>query len=396
MQPSVILVVDDDPAVRRRFSRLLDSDAIEVEPARDGYEACAKLKLGVDLVLLDTEMPGMDGYEALLEIREDHHHGQVPVLMTGPNDSYSDRVRALEAGADEFVCKSTDDEEIRLRVRSLLRLKKGRDRVEQQLLDLRRTTERTEAELREALAEVAAARRRENEAHMEAVRTLAVVAESKDQTTGKHVSRIGHYCRLMGELMELPPGQIAMLTLAATTHDVGKVAIPKSILRKPGKLTSEEWEVMKKHPVVGGEILGVSSSAILKAGKTIAMTHHEKWDGTGYPRGLVADEIPLWGRICAVADVFDALTSDRPYREALSYDRAREIIATSAGQHLDPELVDLFLSNFNLVLKIKEKEPDIFQAAGDVGYLEERPPDDLDHAPMSALQEWESIIAQSG
>jgi putative two-component system response regulator len=381
--------------VRRRLARHLEREGTEVEPARDGYEACAKLKLGVDLVVLDTDMPGMDGYDTLREIREDRSHGDIPVLMICPNDNYSDRLRALEAGADEFLCKSVTEEEMHLRIQALLRMKKSKDRLERHLLELRRTTQKTENELREALAEIAAARRRENEAHMEAVRTLAVVAESKDETTGKHVSRIGHYCRLIGELLKLPPGQVAMLTLAATTHDVGKVAVPKSILRKPGKLNHEEWEVMKKHPVVGAEILGVSSSAILKAGKTIALTHHENWDGTGYPQGLRGEEIPLWGRICAVADVFDALTSNRPYRTALDCDRAQEILVTSAGKHLDGDLVELFLDNFDRVLKIKEKEPDIFQAAGDVGYLEEKPPQTMKNSPLLAPLDWQTIVAQS-
>ncbi len=396
MQQNMVLAVDDEHRSRQRYKQIIDFDDTEVELAQDGYEAVAKVKLGVDAVVLDTDMPGMDGYDTLRRIREDKQYSELPVLMVCPRHTKDDRLRALEVGANDVVCGSLSDEEISLRVRALLQMKNNRDRIQEQLSELQRTTQETESELRNALNEIAAAKRGENRAHMEAVRTLAVVAESKDETTGQHVSRIGHYSRLLGELRGLPPGETAMLTLASTTHDVGKVATPRSILCKPGKLDDDEWEIITQHPTVGAQILGVSSSPILKAGKTIALTHHEKWDGTGYPNGLEKDNIPLWGRICAVADVFDAMTSDRPYRDAMDAETAAEIIEDNAGSHLDPELVDLFLDNFDRVLEIKEKNPEVFHAGGQ---LELQDPDKFEgtmEVEVPVTEEWQLLVEQLG
>ncbi|MFW6457117.1 MAG: HD domain-containing phosphohydrolase [Planctomycetota bacterium] len=396
MQLNTVLVVDDERRSRRRYKEILDGNDTEVEFAQDGYEACAKIKLGVDAVLLDSDMPGMDGYEALRRIREDNRYSDIPVIMACPHNTKNDRLRALEAGANDVVCTSLSGEEIALRVKTQLQMKNNQDRLEKQLTELRRTTRETESELRKALSGIAAAQRGENRAHMEAVRTLSVVAESKDETTGKHVSRIGHYSRLLGELYGLPPGETAMLTLASTAHDVGKVATPRSILCKPGPLNDEEWEIMTQHPTVGAQILNVSSSPILRAGKTIALTHHEKWDGSGYPQGLEGEDIPIWGRICAVADVFDALTSDRPYRDAMDADSAGEIIEDNAGSHLDPDLAGLFLDNFDRVLEIKELEPDVFHLEGELDLTD---PEDFSTAmevEVPVTEEWQLLVDQLG
>ncbi|MFP4175768.1 MAG: HD domain-containing phosphohydrolase [Planctomycetota bacterium] len=361
LSQGLVLIADDNEDVRERLRSIIQGWDVEVEEATDGYEVCAKLRMAANLILLDTDMPDMDGFETLCRINEDPEYGDCAVAMLTAGEDSADRVTALEMGADRVVDKTISDKELRLQLRSMLKQEKEKLELQEELKQLRQTMTDREEQLRDTLSEVVESKRNEREAHLEAVRTLAVVAESTDHTTGQHVGRIGRYCRVLAEALGYPPGKISNLTLASTTHDVGKVAVPRSILMKPGDLTDEEWEVMREHPRVGARILSVSSSPVLSTGRTIALTHHEKWDGSGYPVGLSGDDIPIEGRICAIADVFDALTSDRPYRAALSPEKARDIITEGRGTQFDPQLVDLFVEQFEHVRRIHSDGSDVFE-----------------------------------
>ena len=185
-----------------------------------------------------------------------------------------------------------------------------------------------------------------------------MAAEYKDEDTANHIKRMSHYSRILAGSLHLSPGEVEIIHLASPMHDVGKMGTPDNILFKPGKHTPEEWEIMKQHATFGGRILNGSSAKLLQAGEIIALSHHEKWDGSGYPKGISGEDIPLWGRITAVADVFDALTSKRPYKEAFSNEKSLQIMKEGRGKHFEPRLLDLFLENLDEVFDIQKKHKD--------------------------------------
>ncbi len=350
-----ILIVDDQSVIRDLLKTVLESYGHTVESAEDGYEALAKIKLDIDLVLLDVEMPKMDGFEVARRLRADPDGRDIPICMVTGNTSQEDRLRAVKAGANDFVAKPVDETELHVRTNSLLERKEAQDAVKRQKEDLERQVEKRTADLRKALDNMASAQRLTNEAHLDTITRLVLAAEYKDVDTAQHIQRVSHIGELLGLRLILPPHEIELLRIAIPMHDVGKLGIPDHILLKPGKLDDAEFGVMKQHTEIGGRILNGSPSELLQAGETIALAHHEKWDGTGYPNGLKGNDIPLWGRICAVADVFDALTSERPYKKAFDVDRAFGIIKEGRGTHFDPELVDIFSDNFNQVVEITKR-----------------------------------------
>ncbi len=343
LQRHRLLIVDDEAANRALLSAMAESLGYRVQEAADGVQALAGVKDGVDLVLLDAMMPQMDGFEVLRAIRADAVVADLPVIMVTGLSGKQDRLRAAEEGANDFIGKPVDMAEFRIRVASLLKMKDAQDAVKQQKAALERAVNERTADLRKALKVAAAARREAEDAHLDTVERLAVAAEFKDQGTAAHIRRIASYCAMMADAMSLPEHEARVLPVASTMHDVGKIGIPDAILLKPGKLDREEWEVMKEHTTIGARILSGSSSDVLRAGQVIAISHHERWDGTGYPRGLKGEDIPLLGRICALADVFDALTSDRPYRESLPPWEALDMMREGRGTHFDPGILDLFL-----------------------------------------------------
>ncbi len=340
-----ILIVDDEEQNRELLEAIMGALGHDTETARDGPEALAKLKLDVDLVLLDIMMPGMDGFEVVQRIRENPELGSVPVIMVTSLSSKEDRLRAVEAGANDFIAKPIDQVELRVRAASMLRMKEAQDTIRNHKAQLERTVERRTTELRKALEDMAEAQRKTLRAHLDTIRRLSVAAEYKDEDTATHIQRVSEYTALLGAGLGLPPGEVETLRHASPMHDVGKIGIPDSILLKPGKLSAAEWETMKQHTLIGGRILDRSTSEVVEAGRIIALCHHEKWDGTGYPTGLRGEEIPLWGRICAVADVFDALTSRRPYKNALPSEQALAIMKQGRDIHFDPQILDCFLAS---------------------------------------------------
>jgi len=363
-KPKRILIVDDVEENRELLESIITSLGHESEMAEDGIEALAKLKLDIDLVLLDVQMPGIDGYEVARRIRRNSDVSDIPIIMVTALTSKEERLRAVEAGANDFITKPIDKTEVRVRMASLLKMKESQDMIRHYQAELETKVEQRTADLRKALQGMVEAQRSTHEAHLDTIHRLAIAAEYKDHNTAAHIQRMSYYSAVLARALNLPPGEVELILNASPMHDVGKIGTPDAILLKPAKLNDPEWRVMRQHPTMGGEILGDSSYELLQAGAIIALSHHEKWDGSGYPKGLKGDDIPLYGRICAVADVFDALTSERPYKKTFANDASLDFMKAGRGKHFDPKLLDLFIENFDEVLRIQKKfHGDIQEAA---------------------------------
>jgi putative two-component system response regulator len=326
-----ILVVDDEPANVELLERILaDAGFSAVETSTDPRHALARCATHApDLLLLDLHMPGIDGY-ALMEAlgpRIRTTDGP-PVVVLTADITIAARRRALDAGARDFVSKPFDHDEVLLRVRNLLELR----RYERQLAG---HNERLEAAVRERTSELEASR-------LEILDRLALVAEFRDDDTNDHARRIGHSSVLLAAGLDLESGMLELFGRAAALHDIGKVAISDTILLKPERLTAEEFATMQSHTTAGAHMLAGSQSPVLQLAERIALSHHERWDGKGYPRGLAGAAIPIEGRIVAIADVFDALTHDRPYKSAWSVADAVAEVRDAASVHFDPAVVAVF------------------------------------------------------
>lgn len=304
-----------------------------------------------DLVLLDYMMPEIDGITFLQRFRAMGGISDVPVIMVTADYESALRYKALEAGANDFLNKPIDTTEFMARMKNTLALRRSQ-------IQLANRAEWLAVEVKKALAEVALRER-------EAIFLLAKAAEYRDPETGAHILRMAHYAQLIGARLGLPDEALEMLLEAAPMHDVGKVGIPDLVLLKPGKLDAAEFAVMKRHSLIGWKILQGHSvgNKMLHMAAQIALTHHEKFDGTGYPNGLVGEAIPLEGRIVAVADVFDALTSTRPYKPAWDLERAAAYLRENEGLHFDPACVAAFFGAWDEVLEVRER----YQEAGDDG-----------------------------
>lgn len=345
-----VLIVDDTEEQRECLAEMVQAMGFTALTASDGFEGLERFRSGCDLLLLDVRMPGMDGYETAKRIKERENGTRTPVVMVTGCEWAKDRQRAEEAGVEEFLTKPVSLLELEECVKSALGPEKchlGKDSGETARAPAPYNSRKVEAMTKELIQ----TRRRTYRAQRETIRRLAMAAEYRDEATGAHVRRIGHYCALMGKELELSPSEVEVLRCASQLHDVGKIGIPDNVLLKPDSLEEDEWKIMKEHVGIGVRILDGSSSKFLQRGKKIAETHHEKWDGSGYPAGLSGTDIPLSGRICAIADVFDALTSDRPYRGALSVEDAMEVMENKKGRHFDPELLDVFMDNFDEALQ---------------------------------------------
>jgi putative two-component system response regulator len=339
-----ILVADDDEMVRTLHAEFVRGFGYEVEVAADGIEAIAKVALGVDLVLTDAHMPNMDGFEVAKRVRETRGSDELPIVMVTSLEAREDRLRAYEVGINDFINKPVDHVELRLRLKWLLELKSAHDALRRHQEDLETTVNRRTRELRHALEEVTRAQREVQAGHLDTIRRLTIAAEYKDHDTAGHIERIGRYAQVMGTTMHLQPGTVDLLLHAAPMHDVGKLGIPDHILLKPGPLDEEEWSKMQEHTTIGERILSGSTSPVIQMGARIALAHHEKWDGTGYPNRISGSEIPIEARICTVVDFFDALTMDRPYRKAVPRDEVVQMIIDQNGTAFDPAVVEIFLS----------------------------------------------------
>lgn len=294
-----------------------------------------------DLLIADYMMPVLDGIELVRQLRATPGRADVPVLMVTANDELEVRHRALDAGANDFLTKPMDKVEFRARMRNMLALRASQ----------RKLRDRARWLAEEVLKATEEIRRREQET----ILRLSRAAEFRDPETGDHLQRMAHYSWMIAVRLGLPPEQQQLILEAAPMHDVGKVGIPDHILLKPGKLDEAEFGIMKQHPVIGHQILADSGSPLLQMAAAIALSHHEKYDGSGYPLGLKGDAIPLVGRIVAVADVFDALSSARPYKPAWDLDRTQNFLREQRGRHFDPACVDALLGAWDQVLTVRAR-----------------------------------------
>ena len=317
-----VLIVDDEP-VNLQVLRHVLQDSYCLLFARSGAKAIElAIRERPQLILLDVMMPGMTGHEVCRELKRNPLTRTIPVIFVSALGDVRDETAGFALGAVDYITKPVSPPIVKARVRTHLSLV----RVD---------------ELRETRLQI--------------VQRLGMAAEYKDNETGLHVIRMSHYSRLLALAAGYGPEEAEDLLHAAPMHDVGKIGIPDAILRKPGKLDDAEWRVMREHSRIGAQIIGEHDCGLLQLAHNIALHHHEKWDGSGYPCNLSGERIPLEARIVAIADVFDALTSVRPYKPAWSVEQAVELIRSEAGRHFDPQLVPLFVDCLPQLLEVRDR-----------------------------------------
>lgn len=317
-----LLLVDDEPTNLQVLRQILQDD-YRLLFAKDGDKA---LELASQerpaLILLDVMMPGMTGHEVCARLKAQPATAGIPVIFVTALADVEDEAQGFAVGAVDYITKPVSPPIVRARVRTHLSLVRA-DEL--------------------------------HETRLQIVQRLGLASEYKDNETGLHVIRMSHYTHILALAAGYSEREADDLLNAAPMHDVGKIGIPDAILQKNGKLDDAEWAVMRQHAQIGAEIIGEHDSGLLQVARSIALTHHEKWDGSGYPNGLKGEEIPLAGRIVAIADVFDALTSVRPYKPAWPVEDALELLRRESGRHFDPQLVELFLGQMPAILEIKER-----------------------------------------
>lgn len=363
---SKILVVDDNALNIETITRRLERDGHDTYKAEGGRQAFQILEnFSVDLVLLDVMMPEMDGYEVLEKIKQSEKWQHIPVIMVSALDEEDSVVRCIESGADDYLSKPVNSVLLRARVNNSLARKRFYDKEKQYRNELECYNQHLKVKVETQVKEIASAQ-------LGVIFATAKLVESKDADTGEHLDRIRMYCKVICEYLantveyrEIITSEfIEGLYATSSLHDIGKVGIPDAILLKPGELTDQEWEIMRRHTTIGADTLRSvlehhPNNEFIKMGIEIAESHHEKWDGTGYPHGLKGEEIPLSARILAIADVYDALTSVRCYKDAYSHEKSREIIVEDANKHFDPKMVEAFLNCEDKFIRISKEYSDI-------------------------------------
>lgn len=334
-----LLLVDDEASLLRLFQRTLGRKGYHCRVADNGEAALKMLeKESFDVVVTDIDMPGMDGVALTKKVIESY--GANVIAMTGRSDIYK-YDQLISIGASDFVEKPFNVEELELRIKRVLNER-----------NLKRTARASHLELKEA--------------YLDSIHRLVMASEYKDEDTGDHIVRIGEFSRFMAIKMGLDKKEIETMYYASPMHDIGKIGIPDHIILKPGSLTTQEFEIIKTHTTIGAKLLSHSKSAILQTAEEIAISHHEKFNGQGYPNGLSKEDIPLTGRIVAIVDTFDALTSKRPYKEPYHFEKVYDIIKAERGKHFDPSITDLFIDNFSQLQAIR----------GKIGYIDTIPQKD--------------------
>ncbi|MBF0160332.1 MAG: response regulator, partial [Magnetococcales bacterium] len=318
LENPLVLIVDDEFLQRLPMRQALEQEGFRVVEAEDGQQAWQMLQQqGLDMVITDVVMPHMDGFVLCETIRRQERLRHLPIILATSLEDLISIEHAYQVGATDFITKPINWGLLGYRMRYVLRAARTAQALADREMELLRT-------------------------RLEIIRRLGQAAEYRDNETGKHIQRMSHYAALIGRISGLNGHDQELLLQASPMHDVGKIGIPDSILLKPGKLTGEEFTVMKTHTLLGGQLLDAEPSLLLRTAHMIALTHHERWDGRGYPTGLAQEEIPLMGRICSLVDVFDALTSKRPYKQPWSVERAVDEIRRCSGTAFDPNLVQIF------------------------------------------------------
>ncbi|MBT9516291.1 MAG: response regulator [Methyloversatilis discipulorum] len=359
-----ILVADDTPENIDLLSALLRQD-YRVKVATSGEKALAIVNSTEppDLILLDIMMPGMNGYDVCRRIKANPDRRGIPIIFVTAMTSIEDERLGLEVGAVDYITKPISPPIVSARVRTHLAL------YDQ--------TRALEDRVRERTAELFASRQ-------QIIRRLGRAAEFRDNETGNHVIRMSYYARLIAQAIGLGPEATELLFNTASMHDIGKIGIPDAVLLKPGPLNKAEWAVMRQHPEIGAEIIGEHDDELLQTARTIALTHHERFDGSGYPRGLIGEDIPLFGRIVAIADVFDALMTARPYKPALPIDETLQVMGRNTGLHFDPALMAVLPSVLPDMLRINATYADTHGPMTDVDVPVAEPGDSGEGAAQPA------------
>ena len=338
-----ILIVDDEPINLKLLDKILSAQGynnlVLLQDSRKVLDTYRQQR--ADLILLDINMPYLDGFDVLEQLKALDDPLFPPVVILTAQNSQDFLLRALNAGARDFITKPFDRNELLARVRNMLDAYLAHRLVFEQ---------------KDVLDEIVQTRTNElRRTRLQVVQRLGRAAEYRDNETGNHILRMSHISALLAKSIGWNEADCELMLHASPMHDIGKIGIPDHILLKPGKLGPEEWEIMKTHATIGANILEGDDSDLMRCASEIALTHHEKWDGSGYPYGLSGEAIPLTGRIAALADVFDALTSERPYKKAWTVESAVDLIKESRGTHFDPELVAVFLQQLPEILNIRDR-----------------------------------------
>lgn len=338
-----ILIVDDEPANLKLLQKMLVNQGYSnIAALSDPTRVVDHVQTEVpDIILLDINMPRMDGYDVMRALKRQNFAVPPPILVLTAQRDHETMVRCLSSGARDFLSKPFEFQELWARVRNLIEAHLAMKMVHNQNDLLEEEVSKRTEELRFSRLEV--------------VRRLSIAAEYRDQETGGHIMRISKMSALLARSLGWSDIECDLMLNASPLHDIGKIGIPDAILQKPGRLDPGEWETMKGHVEIGVRILGEDRSPLFTMAREIVMTHHEKWDGGGYPAGLSGENIPLSGRIVALVDVYDALRSERPYKKAWDSRSVQSFIAEQSGKHFDPELVELFSKNINEFEKIRER-----------------------------------------
>lgn len=332
---ATILIVDDAPENIDILRGLLKEE-YKIKVAINGAKALkiAQTTPSLDLILLDVMMPNMDGYEVCRQLKSKISTASIPVIFVTAKGEADDETLGFDLGAVDYITKPISPPVVKKRVQIHLALHNEKRLLKALVLE---RTQELEASRKEIIA------------------CLSKAAEYKDNDTGMHVKRMSQYAKILGLASGMTEDEASALQETASMHDIGKIGLPDYILQKPGRLNAAEIKKMQEHPQIGVDILGGQTCVLLNMARSIAISHHEKWDGSGYPNGLKGEEIPLHGRIAAIADVFDALTAPRPYKDAWSVEEAIKLMKKESGKHFDPQLIELFIGCLPNIIKIKKQ-----------------------------------------
>ena len=337
-QQNTILLVDDIPAnIKILVNALRDNYRLIV--ATTGNSAIkVALEKKPDLILLDVMMPGMDGYEVCKVLKSKKETASIPIIFVTAMDEEKDETRGFLLGAVDYIVKPVNPVIVKARVQTHIALRMTQCELQRH---------------RDELEDIVLERTRElRDTQIEITRRLVQAAEYHDHQTGRHITRMAHYCVILGRAHGMKEHELTLLFHASAMHDIGKLGISDTILHKKGTLTPDEFEEMKRHTLIGADLLYGADNELMNMAHIIALTHHEKWDGTGFPLGLKGEEICFAGRVAALCDVFDALSSKRPYKEAWPLEEAKKIIIDQKGIHFDPYLVELFEENYSKIEEV--------------------------------------------
>lgn len=343
---SPILIVDDEPTNLKLLDKILSSQGYQQLILESDPRNVVRLyqQQRPDLILLDINMPHLNGYQVIEELKALDDTLLPPIVILTAQYGKHYLLQALAAGARDFITKPFDRTELLMRVRNLLEAHLAHRLIHEKKNVLESMVRVRTDELRRT--------------RLQAVQRLGMAAEYRDEETGGHILRMSHICALLARTIGWDEADCELILHASPMHDIGKIGIPDAVLLKPGSLDPHEWEIMKRHTIIGKQLLDGDDSELMHMACVIAYTHHEKWDGSGYPQGLAGQDIPIAGRIAALADVFDALTSKRPYKNAWSVEAALDMIRDNRGKHFDPQLVDALFDQLPAVLDIRQRFAD--------------------------------------